>query len=418
MNNADSRLVGQLAQSEQDHNASGIEILVSEPAWQIRGTVITVVALLAAGVAWAFVGKADVVVQANGVLAPLGEVRQLYAPVDGELIESFMVEGSQVTKGDVLARINAPAAVQLATVAADARLKLAAATRKKAMLPERLRVMHKREQLISQQVETEERLQEARIAEALPKVKERQTLKLEKTLLELERARQEMTIARKEWEAHKRLLGTEAGGGVSRKQVREKEANYRSKRSAFRLKENALGEFEAEMRKEKIKAEEEIQTKNETLQNLRLRLLEQRQQIEQAEIETENEFRAAKATLRGAERITFDDLDEDTFLLVRAPVTGILTNLPLLQKGVKVESKKPIAGIAPAKARMVFEMEVPERDRGFLREGMPVKLKLNAFPFQRHGIIEGKLEYIAPTTSPSEKDAKRSMYRARASIAT
>ena len=102
---------------------------------------------------------------------------------------------------------------------------------------------------------------------------------------------------------------------------------------------------------------------------------------------------------------------------MRAPATGVLTDVELTQEGVKVDSKKPVAGIAPNQARLVVELEIPENNRAFLKEGMILKLKLNAFPFQRYGSIDGSLEYIAPTASLSSRDRKRIVYKARASLA-
>lgn len=66
---------------------------------------------------------------------------------------------------------------------------------------------------------------------------------------------------------------------------------------------------------------------------------------------------------------------------------------------------------------MIVELEIPEQNRAFLKEGMAIKLKLNAFPFQRYGSIDGRLEYIAPTASLSARDRKRIVYKARASLA-
>ena len=46
----------------------------------------------------------------------------------------------------------------------------------------------------------------------------------------------------------------------------------------------------------------------------------------------------------------------------------------------------PLGGIAPSNARAVLQVEIAEQDRAFLREGLPVKLKFSAFPYQRYGV--------------------------------
>jgi hemolysin D len=50
-----------------------------------------------------------------------------------------------------------------------------------------------------------------------------------------------------------------------------------------------------------------------------------------------------------------------------------------------------------------------------VREGLPVKLKFNAFPFQRYGVINGTLEYVSPATKPASQ-TRPPVYEARVSL--
>jgi len=50
----------------------------------------------------------------------------------------------------------------------------------------------------------------------------------------------------------------------------------------------------------------------------------------------------------------------------------------------------------------VMEIEIAEGDRAFLRVGLEVEIKFNAFSYQRYGFIAGTLEYISPSTRLSE----------------
>jgi len=78
-----------------DHGVEGAAILAAEPSPLIRALLFTMAALLLAGLAWSFVGRADVVVTATGTLQPEEEVRRVYAPVDGELVNLYVSEGTQ-----------------------------------------------------------------------------------------------------------------------------------------------------------------------------------------------------------------------------------------------------------------------------------------------------------------------------------
>ena len=116
-----------------------------------------------------------------------------------------------------------------------------------------------------------------------------------------------------------------------------------------------------------------------------------------------------------ATRIRFENIDKDNFLQIVAPVSGIVTDLSSTQPGDKVQANTPLGGIAPSNSRSVVKVEIAENDRAFLREGLPVKLKFNAFPYQRYGVIDGTLEYVSPATKPAQQ-SKLPVYEARVSL--
>jgi HlyD family secretion protein len=71
--------------------------------------------------------------------------------------------------------------------------------------------------------------------------------------------------------------------------------------------------------------------------------------------------------------------------------------------------------IAPKDARKLLEIEINERDRAFLQPGMQVRVKVNAFPYQRYGVLTGELEHIAPASRPNQ-DTKQIVYKARVGL--
>src|SRR3982074_2693988 len=118
-----------LTEALEDHSAEGIAILTAEPWRFTRATVIAMVALVLSALIWSFVGRADVIATAQGTLLPESEVRRVYAPVDGELANLYIAEGQPVSKGDVLARLNARGAIEAAGNAMRTQLKLENAER-------------------------------------------------------------------------------------------------------------------------------------------------------------------------------------------------------------------------------------------------------------------------------------------------
>ncbi|HEV8313388.1 MAG TPA: biotin/lipoyl-binding protein, partial [Burkholderiaceae bacterium] len=124
-----------LSEALGDHSTEGIAILTAEPWRTLHAVVYAMIALVLSGLAWSFVGRSDVIVTAQGALLPDSEVRRFYAPIDGELTNLYVAEGQPVRKGDVLARLNARGAIDAATNALQARLKLDDAEREWRQLP-------------------------------------------------------------------------------------------------------------------------------------------------------------------------------------------------------------------------------------------------------------------------------------------
>lgn len=126
-----------LGEALEDHSAEGIAILTARPWRLTQATILAMVGLVVCALLWSFVGRADVIVTAQGALAPESEVRRIYAPVDGELVDIYIAEGQPVEKNDVIGRINARGAIEAATNALDARLKLDDAEREWKQFPDK-----------------------------------------------------------------------------------------------------------------------------------------------------------------------------------------------------------------------------------------------------------------------------------------
>jgi membrane fusion protein len=89
-------------------------------------------------------------------------------------------------------------------------------------------------------------------------------------------------------------------------------------------------------------------------------------------------------------------------MLMRAPTAGIVTNIAVA-RGASVAADGPIATILP-KGSLQAQLLVPTRASGFIREGNPVVLRYDAFPFQRFGQYRGQVSDVSRTVwSPGER---------------
>lgn len=91
------------------------------------------------------------------------------------------------------------------------------------------------------------------------------------------------------------------------------------------------------------------------------------------------------------------------FQALRAPVTGIVSQLSLHTEGGVVEAAKPIMTVVPSDGKLVAEVKLLNRDAGFVAAGQPVQIKLEAFPFSRYGTVPGHVLSVSPDAIPDDK---------------
>lgn len=86
-------------------------------------------------------------------------------------------------------------------------------------------------------------------------------------------------------------------------------------------------------------------------------------------------------------------------LTVAAPCAGTVTRLLVRGAGTVVRGADALAEIACRGARLQAELQVPQRGLARLRAGQLVKLRYDAFPYQRYGVRHATLNWISPTAA-------------------
>jgi HlyD family type I secretion membrane fusion protein len=99
---------------------------------------------------------------------------------------------------------------------------------------------------------------------------------------------------------------------------------------------------------------------------------------------------------------------------IRAPISGYYSNTELLSSGSMVQASQMLAAIMPADALIEFEGYLLNRDRADVEVGMPVVVKLEAYPSSDYGAITGTVAYISPV--PFMHEQLGSVYKVRATI--
>jgi multidrug resistance efflux pump len=90
---------------------------------------------------------------------------------------------------------------------------------------------------------------------------------------------------------------------------------------------------------------------------------------------------------------------EGNALLVRAACSGTVVRLVVKNTGTVVRGSDVLAEIACRDDRLQAELMVPQRGLAMLQTGQPVKLRYDAFPYQRYGVRYATLRWISPASS-------------------
>ncbi|RJG00412.1 HlyD family efflux transporter periplasmic adaptor subunit [Noviherbaspirillum sedimenti] len=405
-----------LTEALEDHSAEGIAILSAEPSRYIHAAVVATAALVLVALLWSFFGHADVIVTAPGTLWPKSEVRRFYAPIDGELANIYIAEGQPVLKGDVMARLNARGAIEAATNALDAQLKMESAEREWREFPEKKALLQRRADALKDAVAVEERQHQQRLAEGTSSLAQGQQAQLQEARTNVDEARRARDAAKLEAEKFQRLFAMPGGGGVSQLQVEGKKNALLAAENALRVAQSRVSELGARQSLESTQARSQLETSGQQLTSLRLQQEAAEKEVANVEEKLRLQVQTARLVADAAARIRFENIDKDNFLLIIAPVDGVITDVTSTQPGDKIQANTPLGGIAPKDAKPIVKVEIAEHDRAFLKEGLPVQLKFNAFPYQRYGLIKGTLEYISPATKPSP-ETKLPVYEGRITLA-
>jgi HlyD family secretion protein len=315
----------------------------------------------------------------------------------------------------VLARLNARGAIQVAANSLEADLKLANARRESKRFPALKQLMQRQVEALERQIEIARSQHEKRVAEGMAKLGQAQKAKLEEGRGNLDKARRVLQVAQGELAKYQRLFNMEGGGGVSKNQVEDKRSELVVAQANFDLAEARLGELDFQLSSEYAQAKADLQGSDQQLTELQIERDSLLDKMQYEEHRVQVELRSAQLEAEAASRVRFENIDEENFLRILAPVTGVITDVKFTQPGDKVQANTPLGGIAAEDARPVMEIEIAEADRAFLREGLEVKIKFNAFSYQRYGFINGTLEYISPSTQVSA-NIQQPVYKGRVAL--
>jgi HlyD family secretion protein len=124
-------------------------------------------------------------------------------------------------------------------------------------------------------------------------------------------------------------------------------------------------------------------------------------------VQTRQDLAEASETLAKAHRMR-------EFTRITAPVSGTVLEIADRSVGSVLKEAETLVTLVPDGAALYVEANVPSRDVGYLKQGADVRVKLESYPFQKYGTLNGKLAVISADSIPlKEGEESHLVYRAR-----
>lgn len=276
-------------------------------------------------------------VQAPFVLTPAGGADPVQSPFDGVIEAVHAVAPHEVVAGDLLFTIRAP---QVQALAAERRT-----------LEKDLAGVAQRREAIEEDYAVARRLQDAEIAQR----------------------KEEVEYRTKYFEVYQEVRGriqALAKAGLA---------------PTIELLNQQLGQAEAE--RDLALANEQRKSAQLALDRIEADHTHELEKLEQEEARLRIQIEGFSERLRD----TASDLVE-----VRAPSTGMLLSVARRRPGDVVAVGQELCQLAPHGVPLIAKVQLPERFMARLREKQTTRLLFEAFPYQRYGVVEGRVIWISP----------------------
>lgn len=357
-----------------------LAIQESPPGRMPRAVVYAVATLLALLLLWAALGHLDIVASAEGKLIPQTYLK-LVQPADAGIVKEILVhEGEHVSAGQALLRLDAQDAhADAARLGTDLALRSLQLRRIDAELTGRaLRRLPNDPPDLFRQVEAQYRERHQTYLDSLGQVEEqvhKAQRDRESGTAVLSKLQQTNPILKSQSDAYSGLGGE---GYVPKVTVSDKQRAY-------------------------IENQQDLMAQRSTVEGLSAAVNGADQQVRQTRSKYRSDLENERVDANGEYQKLQQDLAKQThrsnLLELKAPQAGIVKDLATHTVGTVVSTGTVLLSIVPEQEPLVAEVLIRNDDVGFVHTQQQVKIKLAAYPFQKYGLLDGKILQIWPDAS-------------------
>ncbi|KVP16872.1 HlyD family type I secretion periplasmic adaptor subunit [Burkholderia ubonensis] len=345
--------------------------------------------------AWALLAKLDIVLVGEGKLVPDGFVQAVQAPEDGVIRKTLVKDGDTVKAGQALVELDLVYA-QEDTAAAAAEVK---------SLQNKLSRIDA--ELAGVDLTTDD-------AQTLAEFRHRRAMQLSlvnEANRALDQAQTEKRTAQERLRKYKELEPISAKQAEMTEQLRASGLVSEASHNEKLMNHIELARERDVQARAVDTAGAQVRAAQASLERVEADYL---RQLSVERTETLLRLNQASATLHKQEhRVGLQ--------VLKAPVDGQVTGLKVMSSAQVAKAGEVLLSLVPAGQALRFEGWLRNEDSAFVAPGMPAKVKLAAYPFQKYGWLEGSLEWIG--VDSETPDAMRNaqgeplFYRVRVKLA-
>ncbi|HWR04390.1 MAG TPA: HlyD family type I secretion periplasmic adaptor subunit [Humidesulfovibrio sp.] len=336
--------------------------------------------LLALLLIWSIAGSLDIVAVAEGKLVPQSFLK-IVQPAESGIVKEILVrEGQHVVAGQVLMRMD--------SVGSDADVKsLAAELARKRITLRRIDSELEGTPFEQQADDPAGLFQEIRARLDSNKAALAAALAEERSVME--KAKRELMAARE-----------------VRIKLSETLPQYRAQEEAHAklAKEGYAPLLQAgDKRRERVEKEQELRTQTQLIESAKASVTQSERKQEQLQAEYRKNLHAERNEAQGQLEKLEQELAKQThrqdLLELKASQSGTVKDLSTHTIGTVTQPGTVLLTLVPDEEKLKAEVWVSNQDRGFVHAGQRVRLKFAAFPFQKYGMVDGRVEHVSADAS-------------------
>lgn len=347
------------------------ELINTLPRTWTRGLLYALLGITMTLLPWAMLAQVDQTGSARGRLEPRGKTIRVDAPVAGTVVSLTAKEGQSVKAGQVLLEFESEL-VQSELQQAQSRLEgHLSRMAQLELMRNQMEIAQRSQRFQTQAQQAAQAAQVDQTREAL--IASRQAYGLAKKRFGLEQS---------EFQRYKSLLSS---GVVPEVKVAEVQRLVHERQDVIYQTQANIRQTESSLKQQQSNYDNVVRTGELSIIESEQRIRESQSQI----VAIQSEIAQARQQV---EALKFQLKQR----VLRSPINGTIFSMALDSPGTVLQQGQQITQISPAGAELIFRAQIPSSESGFLRVGMPVKLKFDAYPFQDYGVVEGRLRWISP----------------------